>query len=133
MCVPVVQVGVVRVGLADRVVRMLVSVGFPVVHARGMLVVVVVVVIVTVVVQDLVVLVIVDVPLGQVEPDAEAHQSGGDRRECQRISQDEDRQDGHDEAGGQEGGPAYDTPWASSTTSRDQPSRPARLTGSRGL
>ena len=75
-----------RVGVVDRVVPMLVHVGLLAVHVGRMLVIVMVVVVVPMVMHDRHVLVIVDVPLRQVKPDAEAHQGGGDQeRERHRV------------------------------------------------
>ena len=105
MPMPMVDVRVVRMAVQQRLVMMLVGMRLFAVPARLVRVAMVRVVDVRVIVSERFVQMLVFVPLGQVQPDAERHQGRG-RQENGRdgLSEERDRNHGADERCGREVG-----------------------------
>ena len=111
MLVAVVQVGVVRVPVHER--RVAVPVGVRLLHrpAGNVRVPVVLVVHVPVLVLHRLVRVLVLVPLGQVEPEAEGHEPGGEEQaRRRRLAEHRDCERGADERGEREDAPVRAVP-----------------------
>lgn len=78
MLVPVMNVGVMRVAVPDRLMLVNVAVGFAAIPFKVMLMLMVFIVNMPVTMDERLVLVVVRVAFSEVNPDANAHQQGGD-------------------------------------------------------